>query len=64
MESPYSWNLLQTVIEYDKTEKETMAFIRGKYKFTEAADKALRGMVAKAGGAQAKRTKAMKVMKK
>merc|ERR1712232_1383922 len=42
---------------YDKIEKSTMAYIRGKYKFTEAADKLLRKMVSKAGGKQAARTK-------
>ena len=45
---------------YDALEKKTMAYIRGKYKFTDAADQLLRKMVAKAGGAQSKRTKAMK----
>merc|ERR1719399_2560805 len=45
---------------YDALEKKTMAFIRSKYKFTDAADKLLRKVVAKAGSAQAKRTKAMK----
>merc|ERR1719476_232170 len=30
---------------YDKIEKATMAYIRGKYKFTEAADKLLRKLV-------------------
>merc|ERR1712048_239540 len=48
---------------YDKIEKATMAYIRGKYKFTEAADKLLRALIAKAGAAQAKRTKAKKAMK-
>merc|ERR1719456_1344938 len=48
---------------YDALEKNTMAYIRSKYKFTDAADKLLRKMVAKAGGAQSKRTKAMKAMK-
>merc|ERR1712039_804647 len=43
---------------YDKIEKATMAYIRKKYKFTEAADALLRKMFAKAGAAQAKRTKA------
>merc|ERR1711948_15118 len=38
---------------YDKIEKTTMAYIRGKYKFTEAADKLLRKMVGKAGAKQA-----------
>merc|ERR1712194_409970 len=45
---------------YDKVEKATMAYIRGKYKFTAAANTLLRKMVGKAAGAQAKRTKAMK----
>merc|ERR1719410_2514051 len=45
---------------YDALEKKTMAFIRSKYKFTDAADKLLRKLVAKAAGAQAKRTKAKK----
>merc|ERR1719399_53080 len=45
---------------YDALEKRTMAYIRSKYKFTDAADKLLRKVVAKAGSAQAKRTKAMK----
>merc|ERR1712113_441848 len=45
---------------YDAIEKRTMAYIRSKYKFTEAADKLLRDMVKKAAGAQAKRTKAKK----
>merc|ERR1711920_81613 len=48
---------------YDKIEKGTMAYIRKKYKFTAAADALLRKMVVKAGGAQAKRTKAMKAKK-
>merc|ERR1712087_475665 len=48
---------------YDKIEKDTMAYIRKKYKFTAAADALLRKMVAKAGGAQGKRTKAMKAKK-
>merc|ERR1712083_1101792 len=48
---------------YDKIEKATMAYIRKKYKFTGAADALLRKMVAKAGGAQGKRTKAMKAKK-
>merc|ERR1712190_687834 len=48
---------------YDKIEKATMAYIRKKYKFTAAADALLRKMVAKAGGAQSKRTKAMKAKK-
>merc|ERR1712046_507381 len=50
---------------YDAIEKKTMAYIRSnpKYKFTDAADKLLRSMVAKAAGKQAKRTKAMKAMK-
>merc|ERR1712137_1156353 len=48
---------------YDKIEKATMAYIRKKYKFTAAADALLRKMVAKAGGAQGKRTKAMKAKK-
>merc|ERR1712151_1162786 len=47
---------------YDKIEKATMGYIRKKYKFTAAADAHLRKMVAKAGGAQGKRTKA-KAMK-
>merc|ERR1711972_1146405 len=45
---------------YDAIEKETMAYIRKKYKFTEAADKLLRSLVSKAAAAQAKRTKAKK----
>merc|ERR1711957_847284 len=45
---------------YDAVEKKTMAYIRGKYKFTDAANRLLRKMVAKAAGAQSKRTKAMK----
>merc|ERR1712039_108859 len=48
---------------YDKVEKATMAYIRKKYKFTDAADKLLRKMVGKAGAAQAKRTKAKKSKK-
>merc|ERR1712217_483062 len=48
---------------YDKLEKKTMAYIRSQYKFTPAANKLLRKLVGKAGGAQAKRTKAMKAMK-
>merc|ERR1712061_932638 len=40
---------------YDKREKATMAYIRGKYKFTEAANKLLRQLVSKAAGAQARR---------
>merc|ERR1711920_70684 len=48
---------------YDKIEKATMAYIRGKYKFTEAADKLLRKLVGKAGAAQGKRTKAKKAKK-
>merc|ERR1712066_7591 len=42
---------------YDKIEKATMAYIRKKYKFTDAADKHLRGLVAKAAAAQGERTK-------
>merc|ERR1719324_355608 len=42
---------------YDKLEKATMAYIRGKYKFTEAANKLLRKLVSKAGAKQAVRTK-------
>merc|ERR1712190_163027 len=49
---------------YDKVEKRTMAFIRKNGKFTKAADKKLRGLVGKAAGAQGKRTKAKKAMKK
>merc|ERR1719264_1678040 len=45
---------------YDQMEKKTMAYIRSKYKFTEAADKLLRSLVSKAGAAQGKRTKAKK----
>merc|ERR1712007_350460 len=37
---------------YDAIEKKTMAFIRSKYKFTDAADKLLRKLVAKAASAQ------------
>ncbi len=48
---------------YDGNEKKTMHFIRTKYKFTDAADKKLRHWIAKAGSAQAKRTKAKKAMK-
>merc|ERR1719473_2164897 len=40
---------------YDKIEKATMAYIRGKYKFTEAANKLLRKLVSKAGAKQAVR---------
>merc|ERR1719359_2669163 len=40
---------------YDALEKATMKYIRSKYKFTDAADKLLRKMVAKAGAKQAKR---------
>merc|ERR1719261_16811 len=42
---------------YDKLEKATMAYIRGKYKFTDAADKLLRKLVSKAAAKQAVRTK-------
>merc|ERR1719410_65558 len=42
---------------YDAMEKKTMAYIRSKYKFTEAADKLLRSLVSKAAAAQGKRTK-------
>merc|ERR1719150_564353 len=45
---------------YDKLEKATMAYIRKKYKFTDAADAYLRSLVAKAAAAQGKRTKAKK----
>merc|ERR1719453_121190 len=45
---------------YDAVEKRTMAYIRKAYKFTPQADKLLRKLVAKAGGAQGKRTKAKK----
>merc|ERR1719220_2127443 len=45
---------------YDAIEKKTMAFIRKTYKFTPEAKALLAKMIAKAGGAQAKRTKAMK----
>merc|ERR1711953_632886 len=50
---------------YDKIEKATMAYIRGnpKFKFTDAANELLRKMVAKAAGAQGKRTKAKKAKK-
>merc|ERR1719326_651372 len=49
---------------YDKIEKATMAYIRSKYKFTEAADKLLRKLVSKAAAKQAVRTKkkAMKTL--
>merc|ERR1719492_433775 len=42
---------------YDKVEKATMAYIRGKYKFTDAADALFRKLVAKAAAKQAARTK-------
>ena len=45
---------------YDRMEKATMAYIRKKYKFTDAADAYLRSLVAKAAAAQGKRTKAKK----
>merc|ERR1712039_219531 len=48
---------------YDRVEKATMAYIRSKYTFTDAANALLRKLVAKAGAAQAKRTKAKAVMK-
>merc|ERR1712183_1116066 len=48
---------------YDAMEKKTMAYIRSKYKFTEAADKLLRSLVSKAAAAQGKRTKAKKAAK-
>merc|ERR1712113_317939 len=48
---------------YDKVEKATMAYIRGKYTFTEAANKLLRKLVSKAAGAQERRTKAKKAKK-
>jgi len=48
---------------YDKMEKATMAYIRKKYKFTDAADAYLRSLVAKAAAAQGKRTKAKKAKK-
>merc|ERR1719264_1351523 len=40
---------------YDKVEKATMAYIRGKYKFTDAADGLFRKLVAKAAAKQAVR---------
>jgi len=40
-----------------------MAYVRKKYKFTDAGDKAMREFIAKMGSKQAARTKAMKVMK-
>merc|ERR1719281_1640479 len=51
---------------YDKIEKETMAYIRKTYKFSDAADKQLRQGIAVLAAGQAKRTKAKKalVMKK
>merc|ERR1711998_227123 len=50
---------------YDAIEKKTMAYIRKTmgHKFTPQADALLRSLVAKAAGAQAKRTKAKKAMK-
>merc|ERR1719198_549629 len=45
---------------YDAIEKRTMAYIRKTFKFTPEADAHLRKLVAGAGGAQGKRTKAMK----
>jgi len=45
---------------YDKLEKETMAYIRKNFKFTDAADKLTRATMAKLGAKQAKRTKAKK----
>ena len=51
---------------YDKLEKSTMAYIRAKFKFTDAADKKLRAGIAKLAAKQAVHTKkkAMKAMKK
>merc|ERR1711862_957731 len=48
---------------YDKIEKATMHYIRKKYKFTEAADKLLRSLFAKAGARQGVVKKAKKAMK-
>merc|ERR1719478_1171979 len=48
---------------YDKVEKATMAYIRSKYKFTEAADKLMRKLVSKVGAKQAVRAKKKKAMK-
>ena len=45
---------------YDATEKATMAYVRKNFKFTSAADKLLRGSIAKLAAKQAKATKAMK----
>merc|ERR1740138_2059613 len=43
---------------YDTIEKNTMAYIRKKGKFTDAAKKVLAKLIAKAAGKQAARTKA------
>merc|ERR1711920_324076 len=48
---------------YDAIEKTTMAFIRQKYKFTKAGDKAMRRFIAFQAAKQASRTKAKKAMK-
>merc|ERR1719428_2836532 len=45
---------------YDAMEKATMAYVRKNFKFTAAADKLLRGSIAKLGAKQATATKAMK----
>jgi len=49
---------------YSTVEKATMAYIRKKYKFTDAANKQLRHGIAVLAGKQSARTKAMKAMKK
>lgn len=49
---------------YDPMEKATMAYVRKSFKFTDAADKAMRAFIAKMGAKQAARTKAMKVVVK
>eukprot|EP00930_Biecheleria_cincta_P027214 TRINITY_DN1910_c0_g2_i1.p1 TRINITY_DN1910_c0_g2~~TRINITY_DN1910_c0_g2_i1.p1 ORF type:complete len:198 (+),score=56.24 TRINITY_DN1910_c0_g2_i1:70-594(+) len=45
---------------YDKREKDTMVYVRANFKFTPAADTAVRNFISKMGGKQAARTLAMK----
>eukprot|EP00929_Paragymnodinium_shiwhaense_P102167 TRINITY_DN6534_c1_g1_i1.p1 TRINITY_DN6534_c1_g1~~TRINITY_DN6534_c1_g1_i1.p1 ORF type:complete len:140 (+),score=46.99 TRINITY_DN6534_c1_g1_i1:132-551(+) len=49
---------------YDPMEKATMAYVRKNFKFTKAGDNAVRTFIAKMGGKQAARTKAMKAAMK
>merc|ERR1719436_1133620 len=49
--------------DYNKLEKDTVAYVRAHFDFTKAADKAFRKAIAKLAAGQAKRTKAKKAKK-